>query len=122
MIHIQDDFLFTGFTEENKLTNTAVLIHFLCEDTGVSIKHETPESARLLVTFMGLQLDYVTMEAWLSLDKLKYLRVLLTHYTMKRKITLKVLQSLLGLFNFCCSVIVPDRTFMRRLTDLTKKK
>ena len=33
--------------------------------------------------------------------------------------TLKELQSLIGLLNFTCSVILPGRAFLRRLTDLT---
>ena len=70
---------------------------------------------------MGLELDSITMEARLPLEKLEKLRALLTHYTTKRKITVKALQSLLGLLNFCCNVVVPGRTFMRRLTDLTTK-
>jgi hypothetical protein len=37
----------------------------------------------------------------------------------KKKVTLKSLQSLLGLLNFAASCIVPGRTFLRRLYDLT---
>lgn len=33
--------------------------------------------------------------------------------------TLKELQSLIGLLNFACLVVVPGRTFLRRLIDLT---
>ena len=38
----------------------------------------------------------------------------------KPSTTLKDLQSLLGLLNFCTKVVVPGRTFLRRLIDLTK--
>ena len=36
----------------------------------------------------------------------------------RRKVTLRELQSLIGLLNFTCSVIVPGRAFLRRLIDL----
>ena len=37
----------------------------------------------------------------------------------KKKVTLKELQSLIGLLNFACSVVTPGRVFLRRLINLT---
>ena len=37
----------------------------------------------------------------------------------KTKITLKELQSVIGLLNFACKVVVPGRAFLRRLINLT---
>ena len=37
-----------------------------------------------------------------------------------RKVTLRELQSLVGLLNFTCLVIVPGCAFLRRMIDLTK--
>ena len=71
------------------------------------------------MTFMGLELDSVQMEARLPLYKLEKLCVKLKD--VKRTITLKELQSLLGYLNFCCQVVPPGRCFLRRLFDLTKK-
>ena len=70
---------------------------------------------------MGLELDSVALEARLPLDKLHKLREKLDSACNRRKMTLKDLQSLLGLLNFCCKVVIPGRTFLRRLYDLTKK-
>ena len=70
---------------------------------------------------MGLELDSVAFEARLPLDKLTKLRERLSSACRKRKMTLKDLQSLLGLLNFCCKVVLPGRTFLRRGYDLTKK-
>jgi hypothetical protein len=44
---------------------------------------------------------------------------LLLYYKSKRSITLRELQSLHGLLNFACSVIIPVWAFLRRLFDLT---
>ena len=68
---------------------------------------------------MGLILDSDLMEARLPQDKLDKLRSLLQAQTRRRKITLLELQSLIGLLNFCCSVVRPGRCFLRRLIDLT---
>ena len=37
-----------------------------------------------------------------------------------RKVMLRELQSLIGLLNFTCSVVLPGRAFLRRLIDLTR--
>ena len=37
----------------------------------------------------------------------------------RQKVTLRELQSLIGLLNFACSVVVPGRAFLRRLINLT---
>ena len=37
----------------------------------------------------------------------------------RKKATLREVQSLTGLLNFACSVIVPGRAFLRRLIDIT---
>ena len=37
----------------------------------------------------------------------------------RRKVTLQEIQSLTGLLNFACTVVVPGRAFLRRLIDLT---
>ena len=60
------------------------------------------------------------MQASLLEDKLvKCCDQLSSCYRMKR-ITQRDLQSLIGLLNFTCSVIVPGRALLRRLIDLTK--
>ena len=55
------------------------------------------------------------------MEKLEKLRELLLTFSSRRKVTLRELQSLIGLLNFCCAVIVPGRAFLRRLIDLTCK-
>lgn len=35
------------------------------------------------------------------------------------KLTVKELQSLIGLLNFACNIVSPGRSFLRRLIDLT---
>ena len=69
--------------------------------------------------FVGITLDSLLQEARLPEDKLHKCHSLLTAFYVRRKVTLKELQSLVGLLNFTCSVIVPGRAFLRRLIDLT---
>ena len=55
----------------------------------------------------------------LPCDKLIKLRERMATAKQKRKLTLQELQSIIGLLNFACAVVVPGRTFMHRLIDLT---
>lgn len=119
--HILDDFLILGPPNSSKCQEDLGNFLLLCKDIGVPIKQEKTENACQVITFMGLELDSINMVARLPVEKLNKLRVLLTQYAKARKIKLKDLQSLLGLLNFCCSVVVPGRAFLRRLIDLTKK-
>jgi len=93
----------------------------MCKKLGVPIKQVKTQNATQVITFMGLELDSNTLEARLPYDKLAKLRLQITQASKGRKITLKNLQSLLGLLNFCCPVIEPGQCCLRQLIDLTKK-
>ena len=45
---------------------------------------------------------------------------MLQDFQARRSVSLKELQSLIGLLNFTCLVVVPGRAFLRRMIDLTK--
>lgn len=55
----------------------------------------------------------------LPLDKVLKIRNLLNEFSRRKKVTLRELQSLLGLLNFATGCVVPGRAFLRRLYDLT---
>ena len=120
IVHILDDFLFLSSDEAASCQSDIDSFLRFCDYIGVPIKKEKTESARTVITFMGLELDSVAMEARLPADKLSKVRGKLLHLSRSRNVTLKELQSLLGLLNFCCQVVLPGRCFLRRLIDLTK--
>lgn len=119
MVHILDDFLILGSPNSSQCLDGLTSFLNLCKEIGVPIKFSKTEYPTTVLTFMGLVLDSDLMEARLPNDKLEKLRILLSHQVRSRKITLKNLQSLIGLLNFCCSVVLPGRCFLRRLIDLT---
>lgn len=73
MVHILDDFLILNvdFLQCQSQLNSFLSV---CHSTGVPMKLEKTESARQVITFMGLELDCVSMEARLPNDKLCKLR------------------------------------------------
>ncbi len=52
-------------------------------------------------------------------DKVQRICDELQAMAQRKKVTLKSLQSLIGLLNFATSCVVPGRCFLRRLYDLT---
>ena len=120
IIHILDDFLIMGPPSSSRCRKDLDVFWGLCKKLGVPIKASKTFLPTTVLTFMGLVLDSVNMEARLPEDKLLKLQQLLKLHCKCRKITLRDLQSLLGFLNFCCLVVRPGRCFMRRLIDLTK--
>ena len=69
--------------------------------------------------YLGITLDSVRLEARLPVDKLEQCKLLLRDFSARSKVSLRELQSLIGVLNFACSVVVPGRPFLRRLIELT---
>ena len=59
------------------------------------------------------------MEARLPPDKLVKCCDLIAEFLRHRKVTLREIQSLTGLLNFACTVVVPGCAFLRRLIEFT---
>ena len=119
VLHILDDFLFIAKSESKCLSDLSNFLQ-LCDDLGVPIAHEKTEGPLTTLQFAGITLDTINMEARLPEDKLQKCNDLLKNFYTRRKVTLRELQSLIGLLNFTCSVVLPGRACLRRLIDLTK--
>ena len=91
----------------------------LCSFLGIPIAPEKTCGPANTLSFAGFELDSVSFEARLPLDKLDKCLVAFSHFLTRKKVTLKEIQSLTGLLNFACSVVLPGRAFLRRLIDLT---
>ncbi|CAC5416369.1 unnamed protein product [Mytilus coruscus] len=64
--------------------------------------------------------DTVEQEARLPSDKLSKCIELIQEFLRRKKVTLREIQSLCGLLNFACQVVLPGRAFLRRLYEITK--
>ena len=102
LLHLLDDFL------------------FLCTTLCIPIAPEKTCGPATTLTFAGIDLDSIESQAHLPTDKLAKCVDTIASFLNRKKVTLKDLQSLIGLLNFACSVIVPGSTFLRRLIDLTQ--
>ena len=57
------------------------------------------------MTFLGIELDTTAMEARLPLDNVLKIKNSLSEMRLRRKVTLRELQSLIGLLSFVCCVV-----------------
>ena len=119
ILHVLDDFLFIA---KDRHSCESMLKRFLslCDYLGVPIAQEKTHGPYTSLQFVGITLDSVTWEARLPEDKLQKCRTMIDDFLSRRKVTLREIQSLIGLLNFTCSVVLPGRAFLRRLIDLTK--
>lgn len=86
---------------------------------GIPIAPEKTCGPATTLTFAGIELDPIKCEARLPRDKIEKCVQTIADFLHRKKVTLKELQSLIGLLNFACSVVTPGRAFSRRLIDLT---
>ena len=119
IIHVLDDFLLIAKSKQS-CENLLSRFISLCNYLGVPIAPEKTIGPETELPFVGITLDSIRMEARLPEDKLKKCRTMLLDFYKRRKVTLRELQSLIGLLNFTCSVVLPGRAFLRRLIDLTR--
>jgi len=119
-VHVLDDFLFISPADRIKAKNDLDRFLEFANKLGLPIKDEKTVFPTTMLTFLGLELDSDKMEIRLPMDKLERLRELLKTFLKRKKVTLNELQSLIGLLNFTCMVVVPGRAFLRRIIDLTK--
>ncbi|CAC5398340.1 unnamed protein product [Mytilus coruscus] len=116
----QHDFLFVGPANSNVCEESLRLFLNLCKTLGVPINTEKTEYSCTCLVFLGIELDSVLMEARLPDDNYRKIEAALQAMKVRKRVTLRELQSLIGLLNFACCVVVPGRAFLRRLIDLTK--
>ncbi len=116
LIHILDDFLMAAVSYDQCFLRNFLS---LCEYIGVPIASEKTVGPHTTLTFAGIELDTMMLEARLPADKILKAQAFLLAFSKRKKATLKEVQSLILLLNFACSVVVPGRAFLRRLIDST---
>ena len=118
IIHILDDYLIIARTKHECLRQLNAFLQF-CSDCGIPIAQEKTLGPEQVLPFAGIELDCVRMLARLPDDKLIKCTELIKQTLDMTRISLKGIQELCGLLNFCCIVIYPGRCFLRRLYNLT---
>ena len=119
VLHVLDDFLFISPSFHDCYASLNIFLR-LCSDIGIPIARDKTFGPLQSLPFLGIQLNTVTMCASLPPDKIQKFNNLLDLFLDRSAVTLKELQSLNGMLNFACGIIVPARAFCRRLYNLSK--
>ena len=68
---------------------------------GIPIAPEKTVGPSQIISFAGIELDSILMEARLPQEKLDKCQALISAFLKRRKVSLQEIQSLTGLLNFC---------------------
>ena len=116
-LHYLDDFLLLGPPDTAECTIAMQRTLTACKELGVPIAAHKTEGPSCQLTFLGIQIDTIRMELSLPPDKLARITAMVLEWRGKRVATKRQLQSLVGSLSHAASVVIPGRTFMRRLID-----
>ena len=118
ILHLLDDYLLVAPSMQLCQQQLDLFLS-LCTYLGIPIAPEKTCGPTTSLSFAGIELDSVLLEAHLPLDKIEKCVSLISEFCHRKKVTLREIQSLVGLLNFACSVIRPGQAFLHRLIDLT---
>ena len=118
VIQILDDFFVAEPSWVGCLKTFSTLLKAFMSLRASLVASKTLGPSQVL-EFMGIVLDTNRMEVRLPEDKLSRTRELLKSFQGRRSVRLVELQSLIGTLQFACKVVVPGRTFLQRIINLT---
>ena len=113
--HVLDDFLVISHPSSLAPMHKDIFLSVF-RYLNIPLKLQKIDSGTTL-TFLGVELDTVSMQARLPEEKLHKCRTQISSILSKKSVRQKDLASLVGLLNFTCKVVRPGRTFLRRLYD-----
>ena len=119
VVNYLDDFLFIEKSEENCNQMVRTFLD-ICSDIGCPVALDKTEWATTRIVFLGILLDGSTHRLAIPQEKIAKARKFLDWVAQRDKVTIKFIQRLTGTLNFLNKVVVPGRTFTRRLYSKLK--
>jgi len=119
LLHYLDDFFTAGPAASAACSQHLQSMLTLCEKINAPIKLSKVEGPTTSLTFLGIHLNTITMEASISDDRKRALLDELRWVKQRDKCTKRELLSLIGKLSFCCKVLPAGRIFLRRMIDLS---
>lgn len=117
--HYLDDYLLAGPASSDKCLEHMQATIKLFADIGVPLAPEKVIGPLTCLTFLGIEIDTMSMSLKLPAAKFEELLQEIEIWSTKRKCTKREILSLIGKLSFAAKVIPSGRTFLRRLIDLS---
>ena len=119
--HYLDDFLTLGPPATNICRANLESITHICQLLGVPLAIEKVEGPSTQLTFLGITLDTVHMEARLPADKIARIKQMTTSWLTKKNATKREILSLIGLLQHATKIVKCGRTFVSRMYATASK-
>ena len=121
--HYLDDYITWGHGSGVCEQNLEVMLSYCqnlsyCQKLGVPVSVEKCAAPSSKLTFLGFELDTISMAVRLPEEKLPRIKLLVQKWMGRRACRKRDLESLLGHLQHAAAVVRPGRTFMRRLIEL----
>ena len=110
-----DDFLLVGPPASNQCDRNLKEVKSTCDWLGIPLAIEKVAGPTTTLTFLGITLDTVQMEARLPPEKLDRARKTIALWLSKKKATKRAILSLVGTLQHATKIVRPGRTFLRRM-------
>ena len=119
LLHYLDDFLTAGPPDSPICNRNLDTMLKFCKQIQAPVKSSKIEGTSTSITFLGIYLDTVAMEASITQERRESLLSELNELYWRRRCTKRDLLSLIGKLSFACKVVPAGRIFLRRLIDLS---
>eukprot|EP00731_Ephydatia_muelleri_P001265 Em0001g1265a len=119
VIHYLDDYLVVGDPGSSECEVALNVSLQLCERLGVPIAEKKLQRPTTSLTFLGIELDTVSMELRLPQEKLHHLKDLIQGWKERKSCSKRELQSLIGHLQHACKVVRYGRSFLHRMINLS---
>ena len=114
IIHFLDDYMLVVKEKDEADHQKSQLVAFFSK-LGVPIEPSKLEGPSQCLSFLGIEVDTVTLQLRLPQEKVLKLREKLQSCIHSRSLTKRDLQSLLGMLQFATKVVHPGRPFLCHL-------
>ena len=117
--HILDDYMFFGVPHTNQCSNSLKAFLMLADSLGLPIKESKTFYPCTKLELHGITVCTETMTMSLPKEKVDKAIGLIKSMLSCSKTTVKQIQVITGLLNYCTKIVPSGRAFLRRLYDLT---
>ena len=115
-----DDFFLCPPSQAQDCGHSLVVAVTLCEDMGFPVAPDKLVGPSTTLSFLGIELDSVSMVMRLPRSKLEHLKASLGRWLGKKSARKRKLQSIIGQLSDAAIVFQPGRTFLRSLVEMAK--
>ena len=115
-----DNFFFCPPCQAQDCGQSLAVAVKLCKDLGFPVAPDKVVGPSTTLTFLGIELDSVSMVSRLPKSKLEHLKALLGRWLGRNSAQKRQLQSIIGQLSNAAIVVRPGRTFLRSLIEMAK--